>query len=258
MAKQDIQQRLQTLWLEPHALDESKYAAEVTREVSATLAELAKSLEQVGFEVERTAHFIKRCLFTMFSEDVDLIPDGSFTALLEDLKENPDIFVDSMTSLWNAMNTGGFEGQLRTKLRKFNGGLFTGIDPIPLNAEQIQLLIDAAKADWRYVEPAIFGTLLERALDPRERHKLGAHYTPRAYVERLVMPTLIEPLRDKWNTVQVEVEILLQGEAKNVEEKALATLREFHLHICNIKILDPACGKRYIPSFNPTPYMLQW
>tara|TARA_R110001599_G_scaffold12658_4_gene59104 strand:- start:15301 stop:15519 length:219 start_codon:yes stop_codon:yes gene_type:complete len=24
------------------------------------------------------------------------------------------------------------------------------------------------------------------------------------------------------------------------------------------KIYDPCCGKRYIPSFNPTPYMLQW
>ena len=242
ITRTDIQQRLQTLWLEPHALDESKYAAEVTREVSATLAELAKSLEQTGFEVGRTAHFIKRCLFTMFSEDVDLIPEGSFTTLLEDLKQTPEHFVDSMTSLWNAMNTGGFEGQLRTKLRRFNGGLFTDIDPIPLNVEQIQLLIDAAKADWRYVEPAIFGTLLERALDPRERHKLGAHYTPRAYVERLVMPTLIEPLREKWNTVQVEVEVLLQGETKNAEEKARNTLREFHHHLCNIKILDPACG----------------
>ena len=178
----------------------------------------------------------------MFSEDVDLIPEGSFTTLLEDLKQTPEHFVDSMTSLWNAMNTGGFEGQLRTKLRRFNGGLFTDIDPIPLNVEQIQLLIDAAKADWRYVEPAIFGTLLERALDPRERHKLGAHYSPRAYVERLVMPTLIEPLREKWNTVQVEVEVLLQSDAKNAEEKALNTLREFHFHLCNIKILDPACG----------------
>jgi hypothetical protein len=49
------------------------------------------------------------------------------------------------------------------------------------------------------VEPAIFGTLLERALDPDERHKLGAHYTPRAYVERLVLPTVIEPLREDWN-----------------------------------------------------------
>ena len=53
----------------------------------------------------------------------------------------------------------------------------------------------AAQANWREVEPAIFGTLLKRALSPTERHALGAHYTPRAYVERLVLPTVVEPLR---------------------------------------------------------------
>jgi len=35
---------------------------------------------------------------------------------------------------------------------------------------QIELLRKAADADWQFVEPAIFGTLLERALDPTERH----------------------------------------------------------------------------------------
>jgi hypothetical protein len=52
------------------------------------------------------------------------------------------------------------------------------------------------------VEPAIFGTLLERALDERERERLGAHYTPRAYVERLVLPTIIEPLRSDWEAAK--------------------------------------------------------
>ena len=52
------------------------------------------------------------------------------------------------------------------------------------------------------MEPAIFGTLLERALDPVERHKLGAHFTPRAYVERLVLPTIIEQLREQWSVVR--------------------------------------------------------
>jgi hypothetical protein len=60
----------------------------------------------------------------------------------------------------------------------------------------------AAKRDWRNVEPAIFGTLLERALDSKERSKLGAHYTPRSYVERLVRPVVMEPLRDRWEIVQ--------------------------------------------------------
>jgi type II restriction/modification system DNA methylase subunit YeeA len=101
------------------------------------------------------------------------------------------------------MNTGGLSPILLKKLPRFNGGLFAKADAIELNAEQIQLLIEAATANWRDVEPAIFGTLLERALDPRERHKLGAHYTPRAYVERLVNPTVIEPLREQWKAVQV-------------------------------------------------------
>ncbi len=239
LCNEDIQQRIQTLWLAPDALDPSKYAAKVTKEVSIKLAELAKLLEVSGYDVERVAHFLKRCLFTMFSEDVDLIPEGSFTQLLQDLKNTPEHFSDSMRILWNTMNTGGFEGQLKKILPRFNGGLFSNIDPIPLNSEQIQLLIDAAKADWRYVEPAIFGTLLERALDPRERHKLGAHYTPRAYVERLVMPTVIEPLRKEWETVKVSVEMLLQ---QGKDNKALEALKTFHFHLCEIKILDPACG----------------
>ncbi|WP_018866189.1 MULTISPECIES: DNA methyltransferase [unclassified Thioalkalivibrio] len=235
----EIQQRLHHLWLAPDQLDASKHAARVTREVSARLAELAKSLEQQGFDVERVAHFLKRCLFTMFSEDVELLPKGSFTALLERLQQNPEHFPDAMRSLWETMNTGGYEGQLMHKLQRFNGGLFQNIDPIPLTADQIGLLIQAGKADWRFVEPAIFGTLLERALDPRERHKLGAHYTPRAYVERLVMPTLIEPLRAEWNTVQVAAEAWLQ---QNKPDKALDELRRFHHRLCETRVLDPACG----------------
>ena len=235
----DIQQRLRLLWTDPDKLDTSKQAAFVTRKVSARLAELAKSLEEQGYEVERVAHFLKRCLFTMFCEDVELLPKGSFTTLLERLQQNPEHFPDAMHSLWETMNTGGYEGQLMQKLQRFNGGLFQGIDPIPLNAKQIGMLIQSAKADWRFVEPAIFGTLLERALDPRERHKLGAHYTPRAYVERLVMPTLIEPLRAEWNTVQVAAEAWLQ---QDKPVSALAELQRFHHRLCRTRVLDPACG----------------
>ena len=55
---------------------------------------------------------------------------------------------------------------------------------------------DSGAAERANYQLFIFGTLLERALDPVERHKLSAHYTPRAYVERLVLPTIIEPVRN--------------------------------------------------------------
>ncbi len=234
-----IQKRLFQLWHNPDDLDPSKHAARVTRELSRTLADLARSLEKDGFEVERVAHFLKRCLFTMFSEDVGLIPNGMFTAMLERLKTTPEHFTDAISSLWETMNSGGYSGVLNHNIKRFNGGLFQNINPVPLKAKQIQLLIDAAKHDWSMVEPAIFGTLLERALDPRERHKLGAHYTPRAYVERLVMPTLIDPLREEWRTVQVAAQAWLQ---QGKQDKALGELRGFHHRLCQTRVLDPACG----------------
>jgi hypothetical protein len=163
----------------------------------------AQPLEGPGTRPEHVAAFLMRCLFTMFSEDVDLLPFGSFTKLLGDLKKEPGTFKEMLENLWGTMNTGGLSPILRKKLPRFNGGLFAHADAIDLNKDQIQLLLDASKANWKDVEPAIFGTLLERALDPRERHKLGAHYTPRAYVERLVNPTVIEPLREQWKSVQV-------------------------------------------------------
>ena len=51
--------------------------------------------------------------------------------------------------------------------------LFKQAETLPLDKAQLALLIDAARADWQHVEPAIFGTLLERALSPIERHKLA-------------------------------------------------------------------------------------
>jgi hypothetical protein len=180
-----------------------------------------------------------RCLFTMFSEDVDLLPAGSFTALLGRLKEDPSTFAPALENLWGTMNTGGLSPILLKKLPRFNGGLFAKADAIELNAEQIQLLIEAATANWKDVEPAIFGTLLERALDPRERHKLGAHYTPRAYVERLVNPTVIEPLREQWKAVQVAAfQLAEDGEL----EKARKQVEGFLHQLATVKVLDPACG----------------
>lgn len=230
---------LRTIWTDPHALDPSKIAAEVTREVAGHLAALGKSFEGQGHAPEAVARFLMRCLFTMFAEDVDLIPHGSFSDLLRTLRGHPEHAAPALKGLWETMNTGGFSAVLRTDLKRFNGGLFKDADALPLSAMQLGLLINAAEKDWREVEPAIFGTLLERALDKRQRHKLGAHYTPRAYVERLVVPTIIDPLRADWAIVQAAVQRLC---ADDRTDDALALVRAFHTKLCDIRVLDPACG----------------
>lgn len=235
----DTRELLRKVWLEPLELDPTRYAGKVTRTIADQLAKLAKSLEDSGHGAEQVAGFLMRCLFTMFAEDVELLPARSFTELLERLKAKPESFCRQLRSLWQTMNAGGFAPALDADVLKFNGGLFAQAEVIELNAEQVELLAQAAKADWRYVEPAIFGTLLERALNPRERHKLGAHYTPRAYVERLVLPTIIEPLRAEWADVQAAAQAYRQ---QRKTKEAIAELRKFHHQLCQIRVLDPACG----------------
>ncbi len=162
------------------------------------------------------------------------------------------------------MNTGGFSAALKARLRRFNGGLFAETTALPLDADQHALLLEAASADWRDVEPAIFGTLLERALDPRERHKLGAHYTPRAYVERLVVPAVVDPLREEWEATQAavaqieadaearatatrdaagrETDAEVRARQRATQKAALDELRRFLVRLTSVRVLDPACG----------------
>jgi hypothetical protein len=237
-----VRARLATIWTAPLTLDPSKEAARVTREIAGHLAELSKRLEKREQNPTRVADFLMRCLFTMFAEDVKLIPEGSFTTLLEKLKTRPENFVPQVTALWQAMDTGGFVGALGDAgetVRRFNGYLFKDTSVIALEPEEIGLLIEAAKHKWNHVEPAIFGTLLERALDGKERAKLGAHYTPRAYVERLVMPTVIEPLRADWAGVQAAAASLIEADKA---DEARAVVEKFHGQLAQTKVLDPACG----------------
>jgi hypothetical protein len=239
LTRDDVRARLRQVWLDPLALDPSRRAAKVTRELAQRLAELAKLLEKAQHDPEDVAKFLMRSLFTMFAEDVELIPRGSFKNLLADLRDEPENFKPAAEDLWRTMNTGGFSPILKKKLLRFNGGLFAESEALPLTKPMLALLHEAAGSDWTDVEPAIFGTLLERALDPIERHKLGAHYTPRAYVERLVLPTVIEPLREDWQAAYaVAVSAAKQGDL----EAAQKTVRTFHEQLCRTRVLDPACG----------------
>ena len=239
LADPALRERLRLVWTDPAALDPALRSARVTREISGKLAELAKSLEASGHSPAEVSGFLMRCIFTMFAEDVDLIPKMSFSNLIVSLRDNHRAFKTIVEELWKTMDKGGMSVALRAKLLRFNGGFFEERRALSVTPEQIDLLAAAARADWRDVEPAIFGTLLERALDTRERHMLGAHYTPRAYVERLVIPTVIEPLRTEWESVQAAVSACL---ASGDRKAALAALHAFHLRLCTVRVLDPACG----------------
>ncbi len=239
LAEQAVQERFQALWTTPLELDPSRRAALVTTEIARYLAELAKSLEADGHAPATVAAFLMRCLFTMFAEDVGLLPANCFQDILASAAAEPKSFSSMALDLWRAMNSGEYSARLGKELKRFNGNLFAHPEVLPLTGEQIGILYAASKADWKEVEPAIFGTLLERALNDRDRHKLGAHYTPRAYVERLVLPTIIYPLREDWDNVQSAAKLHAdQGKPLEAQAEILAFLDRLR----TVRVLDPACG----------------
>lgn len=238
----DVRDRLKAIWKQPMSLDPSAEAARVTREIAAHLATVARRLEAREQNADRVAHFLMRLLFTMFAEDTALIPKKSFRALLKKVRDRPGNLVPQLQELWSRMDTGGFVGALGEAgetVRQFNGYLFKETVALPLETEEIDVLIAAAASDWRQVEPAIFGTLLERALNPKERAKLGAHYTPRAYVERLVQPTIMEPLKEDWLGARTAATEAAEAGDK---DKARSIVEDFHGKLARTTVLDPACG----------------
>jgi len=243
----EVQKRLRTIWTDPQSLDPTRISAAITTDIAERLAKIAKSLEQ-HHDPKDIAEFLMRCLFTMFAEDIGLIEEteeekkngvGPFEAMLERMVDTPNYFPSALESLWKTMDEGGYAGEFGRPLKRFNGSLFKKRSALKLEPDDIRELWLAAKRDWQDVEPAIFGTLLERALNKKERGKFGAHFTPRVYVERLVIPTVIEPLREDWEEVQALVEDLRNT---GDDDAAKEAVRAYHHQLCTTRVLDPACG----------------
>ena len=234
-----VRARLKAIWTNPVSLDPSLHAAKVTRDIATRIAKVSQALEKSGYAAEEVAMFLMRMLFTMFAEDVQLLPKDCFKDLLKDCADKPEIFPGMMEDLWKAMDEGGFTATIREKVKKFNGEFFKNRKALKLAKEEIGELVAAANHDWKDVEPAIFGTFLEQALNSKERSKLGAHYTPRAYVERLVIATVIDPLRSEWDNARSTAD---RQKAEGKADAAIKTVQAFHDTLCETRVLDPACG----------------
>lgn len=240
-----IRDRLRAIWMDPMVLDPSRRRVEVTQEIAVLLARLTTELEKRNHTPEAVATFLMRMVFSMFAQSVNLLPSRTaFTDLLEVTRANPPSFVPLVGEMWRTMDKGGFSAGLRADLRRFNGGLFAPgphgpPEPLPVDADMIDLLIIASKRDWSNVEPAIFGSLLENAIQKQERDRLGAHFTPRAFVERLVQPALMDPLLGEWDGVKASA---LHRAGMGDTKGAADAVRAFHARLCAVRVLDPACG----------------
>ena len=157
-------------------------------------------------------------------------------------RTDPKLFAERVAELFRVMARGGHFGP--DTIHHFNGDLFADAEVLELWAGELGWLNSVTWMDWSAIDPSIFGTLFERALDPDKRSQLGAHYTSREDIETLVEPVVMAPLRREWDVVKAQVGPLLDGTApppKNVTT-ARRHIREFLERLQAVTVLDPACG----------------
>ncbi|MDQ3815967.1 MAG: class I SAM-dependent DNA methyltransferase, partial [Armatimonadota bacterium] len=243
---------LRDVFEHPERFKPGESIEKITERAARKLGEVARTMGQRGAEPTAVARFLDRIVFCLFAEDIDLLPGGLFSRLLETNRFNPARCSKLIGDLFVVMATGGDFGE--HFIRRFNGNLFNEELRFELTQSEIDAVREASRMDWKNVDASIFGTLFERGLDPTKRSQLGAHYTSRADIETLIEPVILQPLRREWEQVRGQAEVALAeatplppggvggGPGGAGRQQAVELIRQFLARLSSVRILDPACG----------------
>ena len=248
LADAAVREKLKWAMSDPSRLRPGETRQTLTERAAETFAQLAQSLRDQGHAPEDVAHFVNRLVFCMFAEDVGLLPDAMFTRMLEHARQRPEGFATLARDLFGAMSVGGRVGF--ETVEWFNGGLFEDDATLPMDRDQIETTLRASELDWSNIDPSILGTLFERGLDPDKRSQLGAHYTDRDKIMRIIDPVIVRPLLAEWETVKDRIARSIEranaAKAKGSEtrhrKQAEDSLGAFLERLRKFTVLDPACG----------------
>ena len=248
LADATVRDKLKWAMSDPDRLRPGESRQALTERAAETFASLAQSLRERGHDPQAVAHFVNRLVFCMFAEDVGLLADNIFTRMLEHAHKRPEDFAALARDLFGAMATGGRIGF--EAVAWFNGGLFDDDTALPLDKTEIDTTLKASSLDWSEIDPSILGTLFERGLDPDKRSQLGAHYTDRDKIMRIIEPVVIRPWLAEWETAKAEIAAGLEraDAAKSrpartrQHRQAEHLLRSFLERLRDFTVLDPACG----------------
>jgi hypothetical protein len=113
-----------------------------------------------------------------------------------------------------------------------NGELFNEhLGFAAFNHDMRNALLGCCEKDWSRISPAIFGSLFQSIMQPKERRQIGAHYTSERDILKVARSLFLDDLRAEFEA---------RKQDRSTGRKA--RLAEFHKRICDLRFLDPACG----------------
>ncbi len=190
-------------------------------------------LEEIGYTGHSLEVYLVRILFLLFAEDTTIFNKQQFQEYIEHrTAEDGSDLAAKLQELFQVLNTAkenrykNLDEQL-TEFPYVNGKLFEeNLPTASFDTKMRKALLDCCYLDWSKISPAIFGSMFQSVMNPKERRNLGAHYTSETNILKLIKPLFLD---DLWK----EFELVNHDPTK---------LTKFHNKISNLRFLDPACG----------------
>ncbi|HMS12286.1 MAG TPA: TM0106 family RecB-like putative nuclease [Microthrixaceae bacterium] len=212
--------------------DQFETQEDANLEATRLLAAVHDQLADTGYDEHALRQWITRILFCLFADDAGIWERDLLTRYLFHVTRNDGSDLGSaMALIFQVLNTPRDKRAvtLDEDLDEFayiNGDLFAETLPIPSCTESIRTaLLDACRFNWARISPAIFGSLFQNVMTPKERRHLGAHYTTEQNILRTIRPLFLDDLEAELG-------------AANTRPK----LEAFHNKLGALTFFDPACG----------------
>ena len=197
------------------------------------MGRLHDALELSGYTGHALEVYLVRLLFCLFAEDTSIFERTQFQDYIDkNTKEDGSDLAMHLAQLFQVLNTPK-DKRLKTldeSLDAFpyvNGKLFEEMLPFAaFNSKMRDMLLFACGLDWSKISPAIFGSMFQAVMNPKERRNLGAHYTSEKNIQKVIKPLFLDGLYAEFE------------KAKGNRNRLI----ELHKKIANLHFLDPACG----------------
>ena len=197
------------------------------------MGKLHDRLEEIGYSGHVLEIYLVRILFCLFAEDTTIFLKQQFQDYVEQrtAKDGSDLAA-KLQELFQVLNTDRDKRfkNLDEQLADFpyvNGKLFE--EPLPtasFDSKMRQALLECCYMDWSKISPAIFGSMFQAVMNPKERRNLGAHYTSEKNILKLIKPLFLDELWAEFEKIKSNTN----------------SLRKLHNKISRLRFLDPACG----------------
>ena len=211
------------------------YAAQDPANIKAAelMGKLHDRLEEIGYIGHPLEVYLVRILFCLFAEDTTIFNKQQFQEYIEQrTNEDGSDLAGKLQELFQVLNTAK-ESRFKNvdeQLADFpyvNGKLFEeNLPTASFDSKMRSSLLDCCYIDWSKISPAIFGSMFQSVMNPKERRNLGAHYTSETNILKLIKPLFLDELWAEFDNIKTN---------KN-------KLAEFHKKLSTLKFLDPACG----------------